>query len=137
MDGRVKTSFHSRNPDELLKVNGPPLYREPFGVKTLRPNPGLNIPVRVELEKAMLMGFPAVPVNVILAFCPGVVIVIGIEEPPSVPEAVASAGILKSLMRDCPVTLPLGFMNTVYVPVAGKTVASIYKEPIEPLAVAI
>src|SRR5215813_4680549 len=82
--GNVKTSFQSTRPEvvEVEKLNGPPLEGPaksvPSGFNSSKLKLGLTEPLKVALENATLSRPPAVPVKLILAFCPGVLIVIGI-----------------------------------------------------------
>ena len=67
--------------------------------------------------------WPATPENVTFAFCPGTVVVTGVEDPKAtVP--LASAGTSWSVIVTAPVAEPCGSTTTAYVPVSARAAES-------------
>src|SRR5438477_262987 len=123
--GRVVTSM---NPPVSMQFEVSVL---PSGFLTMmfrsHPNDGLK------LADALLptteIRCVAVPANVNVAFCPGVVVVIGTDDPPGVIVPVMSAGTSTTVSVMLPVAAPSGWRSTVYVPVAPSCTVSM-KPPV-------
>jgi hypothetical protein len=86
----------------------------------------------VTADSFMLIRFPAVPVKLNDAFCPGVAVEMVTGAPPGTTEPEASAGTSYNVSVMLPVYVLCGSTRIVYVPVVGSEVASM-KPPAVPI----